>query len=247
MNASNGVSITWLGHATVLYRSPRGKSVLVDPWVDGNPACPPEAKKLAAVDLMLITHGHSDHFADAVPLAKKFHPEIVCNYEISLFLASKGVTEKVHGINKGGSVTIDGIQVTMVQAIHSSTISDGDRLIPAGEPCGYVIRFENGLVVYHAGDTGFFGDMKWIGELYRPEIAALPIGDLYTMAPREAAVAAKLIGARRILPIHHSTFPALTGTPDALRKELADQRDIEVIALKPGETADAELARGSAR
>jgi L-ascorbate metabolism protein UlaG (beta-lactamase superfamily) len=247
MNPTNGVSITWLGHATVLYRSPGGKSVLVDPWVDGNPACPPEAKKLAAVDLMLITHGHSDHFADAVPIAKKFHPEIVCNYEISLFLGTKGVHERVHGINKGGSVTIGGIKVTMVQAIHSSTISDGDRLIPAGEPCGYVIQFENGLVVYHAGDTAFFGDMKWIGELYRPAVAALPIGDLFTMAPREAAVAAKLIGARQILPIHHSTFPALTGTPAALRKELAGQGDIEVLEVKPGETVAAGLVKEGAR
>ena len=239
----NGIAITWLGHATVLYRSPRGKSILVDPWVDGNPACPPDAKKLAAVDLMLITHGHGDHFADAVPLAKKFHPEIVCNYEISLYLAGKGI-EKTHGINKGGSVTIDGIRITMVQALHSSTIQDGDRLIPAGEPCGYVIAFEDGTCVYHAGDTAFFGDMKWIGELYRPSIAALPIGDLYTMAPREAAIAAKLIGVRHVLPIHHSTVPALTGTPAELKRQLAENGagEIQVLEVKPGQTVEPEPA-----
>jgi L-ascorbate metabolism protein UlaG (beta-lactamase superfamily) len=242
MNESNGIAITWLGHATVLYRSPKGKSVLVDPWIEGNPACPPQSKKLPGVDLMLITHGHCDHFDDAIPLAKKFHPDVVCNYEISLFMESKGV-EKLHGINKGGSITLGGITVTMVQAIHSSSIADGDRLIPAGEPCGFVIAFEDGTRVYHAGDTGFFGDMKWIGDLYEPTIAALPIGDLYTMAPREAAVAARLIGAAHVLPIHHSTFPALTGTVAELKRRLADQGEIHVIEMRPGETVEPELAR----
>ena len=243
MNATNGLSITWLGHATVLYRSPSGKTVLVDPWMEGNPASPPDAKKLGAVDIMLITHGHSDHFNDALTIAKRLHPEIVCNFEISLYLGTKGVIQKLHGINTGGSITVDGIRVTMVPAFHSSSIQDGDEVLPAGDPCGFVIRFEDGQTVYHAGDTGFFGDMKWIGELYRPSVAVLPIGDLYTMGPREAAVAAKLIGAKRVIPIHHSTFPGLTGTPDAFRKELADQREIEVVELKPGETAGAELAR----
>lgn len=249
MNASNGLSITWLGHATVLYRSPGGKAVLVDPWIEGNPACPPEAKKLRAVDLMLITHGHGDHFNDAIPLAKQFAPQIVCNYEIALFLGSKGIDPAtLQELNKGGSVTIAGIKVTMVEAIHSSTIEDGDRLVNAGEPGGFVIQFEDGTTVYHAGDTGFFGDMKWIGELYRPTIAALPIGDRFTMAPREAAIAAGLIGARHVLPIHHSTFPLLTGTPAELKRQLAQLpqgagSDIHVIDLKPGETAEPELVR----
>jgi L-ascorbate metabolism protein UlaG (beta-lactamase superfamily) len=243
MNANHGLSITWLGHATVLYRSSSGKSVLVDPWMEGNPASPPDAKKLDAVDIMLITHGHGDHFNNVLAIEKQFHPTTVCNFEISLYLETKGVTGKVHGINTGGSVTLDGIRVTMVPAFHSSSIQDGDKVHPAGDPCGFVIRFEDGQTVYHAGDTGFFGDMKWIGELYRPSVAVLPIGDYYTMGPREAAVAAKLIGAKRVIPIHHSTFPGLTGTPDAFRKELADQREIEVVELKPGETAGAELAR----
>jgi L-ascorbate metabolism protein UlaG (beta-lactamase superfamily) len=242
MNAASGISITWLGHATVLYQSPLGRSILVDPWIEGNPASPPEAKKITAVDIMLITHGHGDHFGDVLPVAKKFRPEIVCNYEISLYLGEKGV-EKVHGINKGGSITVDGIRATMVHAIHSSTIEDGGKLFPAGEPCGYVIEFEEGTRLYHAGDTGFFGDMEWIGKLYHPTIAALPIGDLFTMAPREAAIAAKLIGVRDVLPIHHSTFPALTGTPAELKRHLADQREIHVLDVKPGQTVEPELAR----
>ncbi len=237
MSRNLGVSITWLGHATVLYRAGGGRSVLVDPWVEGNPACPPASKKLEAVDVMLITHGHSDHIADAVSIAKKHRPEVACNHEISLYLADKGV-EKLHGMNKGGSVTLLGVKATMVHAIHSSTIKEGDRLIPAGEPCGYVIEFENGTRVYHAGDTGIFGDMKLIGELYHPTIAVLPIGDLYTMGPMEASAAAKMLGVKYVVPIHHSTFPALTGTPAELKKRLAVWPDIEVVELKPGETAD---------
>jgi L-ascorbate metabolism protein UlaG (beta-lactamase superfamily) len=233
--AQSRLEITWLGHATVLYRSPKGKQVLADAWVDGNPACPDASKALPGIDVLLITHAHSDHFADAVALAKKHKPEVVCNFETSLWLEKQGVG-KLHGMNKGGTLELGGIQVTMVHAIHSNTIQDGDRLLPAGEPCGYVIRFEDGTVVYHAGDTGIFGDMKLIGELYGPTIAALPIGDLFTMSPLEAAAAAKLLGVKTIIPIHHSTFPALTGTPEALRAKLKDRPDIEIRTLKPGET-----------
>jgi L-ascorbate metabolism protein UlaG (beta-lactamase superfamily) len=231
-----GIEITWLGHATVHYRWPKGRSVLVDAWVSGNPACPPAAKSLPPLDLLLITHAHSDHFADVLEIAQKHEPEVVCNFETCLWLTKHGVT-KLHGMNKGGTLEFDGVRVTMVHAIHSNSIQDGDRLIPAGEPCGYVIRFGEDATVYHAGDTGVFGDMKLIGELYRPSIAVLPIGDLYTMSPHEAAAAAKMIGASTVVPIHHSTFPSLTGTPEALRAKLKDRPDIEVRALKPGETA----------
>lgn len=234
--ARSSIEITWLGHATVHYRSPGGKSVLVDAWVEGNPACPGAMKSLPSIDLMLITHAHFDHFDDAVALAKKHVPDIVCNFETSLWLGKQGV-EKVHGMNLGGTVEIGGIRITMVPALHSNSIREGDRLVPAGEACGYVIQFEDGTRVYHAGDTAVFGDMKLIGELYGPSIAVLPIGDLFTMSPHEAAVAARMIGAKTVIPVHHSTFPALTGTPEALRAELRDRPEIEVCALRPGETA----------
>lgn len=234
--AAPGVEITWLGHATVHYRTPKGKSVLVDAWVDGNPACPPKSKNLGSLDLLLLTHAHSDHFADAVALAKRHEPDVVCNFETSLWLAKQGVG-KLHGMNKGGTTALHGVRATMTHAVHSNSIEVGDQVIYAGEPCGYVLEFEDGTRIYHAGDTGIFGDMKLIGELYHPAIAVLPIGDLYTMSPYEAAAAAKLLGVHTVIPIHHSTFPALTGTPEELRKRLQDRPEIKVVALKPGETA----------
>ena len=235
-----GIGITWLGHATVLYRSPTGKQILVDPWIEGNPMSPPQAKKLEGIHAILCTHGHGDHFSGVLPLAKKFQCHVVCNFEISVYLESKGLTEKLYGINKGGSVDLDGIRVTSVHAINSSTIEEGEKMIPAGEPCGFVIAFEDGTRVYHAGDTGFFGDMKWIGELYQPSIATLPIGDFYTMGPFEAAVAAKVLGVRHVVPIHYGTFPVLTGTPAELKRQLSGA-DVHVIDIKPGETVEPEL------
>jgi L-ascorbate metabolism protein UlaG (beta-lactamase superfamily) len=236
MSRNLGVSITWLGHATVLYRSPQGKNVLVDAWVDQNPACPPDAKKLPPIDVMLITHGHFDHFDDCLTILKQHHPDVVCNWEIGLYLGSKKI-EKVNGINLGGSIAVQGIRVTMTHAVHSSSIQENGAVIPGGEPSGYIIEFENGTRVYHVGDTAVFGDMKLIGEIYKPTIAVLPIGDLFTMSPLEASYAAKMIGARTVIPVHHSTFPALTGKPAELRA-LLKGTDIEVLELKPGETAD---------
>ncbi|TMQ62560.1 MAG: metal-dependent hydrolase [Candidatus Eisenbacteria bacterium] len=235
MRQELGVAITWLGHGTVLYRSEKGKTVLADAWVDGNPACPEAAKQLPPIDLLVITHGHFDHMGDCLAIAKKHTPDVVCIHEIAQYLEPKGV-QKLHGMNKGGTQALHGLRVTMVHAVHSSTISDGDRILPAGEACGFVIEFENGTRVYHAGDTAAFTDMKLIGELYHPTIGVLPIGDLYTMSPHEAAAAAKMLGVKVVVPIHHSTFPALTGTPAALRSNLKGS-GIEVLELKPGESA----------
>ncbi|HMI30228.1 MAG TPA: metal-dependent hydrolase [Candidatus Limnocylindrales bacterium] len=234
MKKDLGVAMTWIGHGTVLYRSAKGKNVLVDPWVDSNPAAPPAAKNLPPIDLMLVTHGHHDHVADLIPIATKHSPDIVCILEMAHHYETKGV-QKLHGMNKGGTLELQGIRSTMVHAVHSSSILDGDRLVPVGEPAGFVIEFENGTRVYHAGDTAVFSDMKLIAEIYHPSIAVLPIGDHYTMSPLEAAVAARMLAVHSVLPIHHSTFPALTGTPAAFRKHL-EGSGIEILDVRPGET-----------
>ncbi|GIV09159.1 MAG: UPF0173 metal-dependent hydrolase [Fimbriimonadales bacterium] len=226
--------IQWLGHSTFLITSPYGKRILIDPWVQGNPACPNSAKQLPGVDMMLITHGHSDHCADAVAIAQAYQPTVACIYEMYLYLTRRGIT-KVQPMNKGGSATIDGITITMVNAFHSSGLEDGEQVLYVGEPAGYVVRLENGFTLYHAGDTCVFGDMKIIGELYQPDLAMLPIGDLFTMGPREAAYAIELLGVKRVIPMHWGTFPLLTGTPEQLRDATQQIEDLEILALKPGD------------
>jgi len=229
-----GAGITWIGHGTVLYRSASGKNVLVDAWVDTNPAATAEGKALPKIDLLLITHAHGDHIADVPAIVKKHDPQIVCIHEIAETWERQGM-KKVMGMGKGGTVNLDGIRVTMTHAVHSSSFDSGGTLQHAGDPAGFVIHFENGTRVYHAGDTAAFMDMKLIAEIYKPTIAALPIGDLYTMSPLEASYAAKMLAVKHVLPIHHSTFPALTGKPEDL-VELLKGSGIEVLRVKPGET-----------
>ena len=236
MALNRGFSLTWLGHNSFKLVTRGARTVLLDPWVEGNPACPKEHKTFDKIDVMTISHGHGDHMADAVTLGKKFKPAVVCNYEIHLFLQKKGVTG-TSPMNKGGTQEVHGIRFTMVHAVHSSGIEDGGQVVYGGEPCGYVITLEDGTRLYHAGDTGVFSDMALIAELYQPEVALLPIGDLFTMSPREAAVAARMLKPKIIVPVHYGTFPALTGTPEALREELKRQNvATEVVALRPGES-----------
>jgi L-ascorbate metabolism protein UlaG (beta-lactamase superfamily) len=230
-----GVSFTWLGHATFVFRSSNGKRIIVDPWVTGNPACPESARKVGELDLMLVTHGHSDHTGDAVSIARSSGADVVAPYETAVWLQSKGL-QKVTGMNPGGTVRMHGLAITMVPAIHSSSVDEDGKTRYLGVASGYVIAFENGLTVYFAGDTCVFGDMRLIGELYKPTIGFLPIGDLYTMGPEQAAKACELLGIQQVVPMHYGTFPALTGTPAQLR-DLVKPLNIEVLELKPGETA----------
>lgn len=232
---TRGNKLTWLGHATFKITTPSGKVIVVDPWVDGNPVCPQAAKKLTRVDTVLITHGHGDHIGDAVKIAKKFKPQMISIYETSLWLASKGV-KNTTGMGKGGTIKAGEIEVTMVNALHSNGIEDGKKMIYGGEPCGYIVRLPGGLRIYHAGDTAVFGDMKLIAELYEPEVAMLPIGDHYTMGPREAAMAIRLLNVKHVVPMHYGTFPVLTGTPEELKKLTQDISGLEIHALKPGES-----------
>ena len=209
--------------------------MLVEPWVAGNPACPASAKSVGALDLILITHGHDDHMGDAIAIGRATLARIVAPYELAVWLQHKGL-QQVTGMNPGGTLDALGLSITMVPAIHSSSIQDGDRVLYAGLAVGYVVRFEDGLTIYYAGDTALFGDMRLIGELYRPSIAFLPIGDTYTMGPEQAAKACALVGVRQVVPMHYGTFPALTGTPARLR-ELVEPQGVQVLELKPGETA----------
>jgi len=229
------LSFTWLGHATFLFRSPGGKRILIDPWVATNPACPESAKKIGDLDLILLTHGHADHAGDAVSLGRSSGARLVAPHELSVWLQGKGL-QNVTGMNPGGTLAALGLSVTMVPAAHSSSAEEDGRIVYLGVAAGYVIRFEDGVTIYFAGDTSIFGDMRLIGEMYRPAIGFLPIGDMYTMGPEQAAKACELLGLRQVVPMHYGTFPALTGTPAKLR-ELVEPRGIEVLELRPGETA----------
>ena len=187
MLETRGNQLTWLGHSAFRITTPSGKIVVVDPWVEHNPACPDSLKRFDRIEVMLITHGHFDHIGDAVDLAKRHKPEVVGIFETCAWLESKGVTN-TNAMNKGGTQKVGEIEVTMVNAIHSCGITDGDQIIYGGEACGYIIRLPGGLTVYHAGDTAVFGDMKMIGELYSPDLAMLPVGDRFTMGPVEVAL-----------------------------------------------------------
>jgi L-ascorbate metabolism protein UlaG (beta-lactamase superfamily) len=227
-----GIKLTWLGHSTFRIETPGGKTLIIDPWVQGNPKCPESEKKVKKVDVLLCTHGHGDHIGDAVEIAKLHEPVVVGIPELCGWLGKKGVT-KLSEMNKGGTQTVGDIKVTMVHADHSCGITDGDEIVYGGEACGYVVEFSNGVKIYHAGDTNVFGDMQIIRDLYAPEIAMLPIGDHYTMSPREAAYACNLLKPKTVIPMHFGTFPVLTGRPDALQKLVPG---LEIVEMKTGVT-----------
>lgn len=234
MASTGDLSVTWLGHSTFKLVTPGGKTVVIDPWVQNNPACPEEAKKLDALDLILITHAHFDHMGDAVSLANAHNADVLAIFEICQWLESKGVKNCV-GMNKGGTVEANGLKAIMVEAQHSAALMDDDgSLIYGGEPAGFVLQVETGLTLYHAGDTNVFSDMEIIRKLYEPSIAMLPIGSVFTMGPREAAYACKLLKPKVVIPMHHGTFPLLSGKPEEFSKLVKEK--VKVVDLKPGET-----------
>src|SRR5687767_4105232 len=228
---------TYLGHATVRCDLPGGEVVLIDPWVQGNPACPPAQKQLPRIDAMLLTHAHFDHIGDAVGLAKQHRPKkVVASFELCHWLQGKGV-ENTSPMNLGGSQDVLGTRVTMVRADHSCGILDDGQLVYGGVASGYVVRLPGGFTFYHSGDTALFTDMQLLCELYRPELAFLPIGDLFTMDPHQAARACRYLGVQVVIPIHWGTFDALTGKPEDLRRELATEgSSCQVVTLQPGES-----------
>ena len=228
------LEITWLGHGTFQFRLPSGEVILIDPWTNGNPAYPPN-HTFERLDVMLITHGHFDHIADAVPLARKFNPKVIANYEICAWLESKGVVNAC-GMNKGGSQSAGPLKVTMTHAVHSCGISDEGKIIYGGEAGGYIIHLPDGRNVYFAGDTGIMSEMALYAQLYAPQLAFLPIGDLFTMGPLEASLAACLLRVKLVVPMHFGTFPPLTGTPEELAALLGNSA--EVLTLKIGRPFD---------
>jgi L-ascorbate metabolism protein UlaG (beta-lactamase superfamily) len=231
------LSITWLGHSTFLIVFPNGKRVVTDPWL-GNPNCPPQFAKpeaLKPLDLILVSHGHSDHTGDVIPLARATNAPVVCLFEVGIYLTEKGLKD-VRDMSIGGTQTVGEFTITMTNAVHSGSIVDGGRIVYLGGAAGFVVKSAGAPTIYFAGDTALFGDMKIIGEIYKPEIAFLPIGDHYTMGPDTAAIAAEWLGVKQVVPMHWGTFPLLTGTPAKL-KELLRGKQIEVLELKAGETA----------
>lgn len=232
---THGNRLTYFGHSTFSITTPSGQVALIDPWVMTNPVCPEPLKKIARLDSIFLSHGHGDHLGDVLALAAKHKPNLVGIYELCLWLNSKGFSAQTRPMSKGGTQKIGEIEATMTHAFHSSSIEDGDKLVCGGEAAGYVLRLPGGFTLYHAGDTAVFGDMKLIGELYKPDLALLPIGDLYTMGPREASCAIRLLGVKHVVPMHYATFPVLTGTAAALRDETSDIPGLEIHALKPGE------------
>jgi L-ascorbate metabolism protein UlaG (beta-lactamase superfamily) len=230
----SALSITWYGHATFVIGTPSGRRIVFDPWLTGNPKTPAGAK-IDAADVICVTHGHSDHTGDAVAVARATGAPLVAVYELANYFQSKGLKDVI-GMGVGGTVDVKGLKISMTPALHTSSIEEDGKVHYVGLATGFVVRLENGRALYFAGDTALFGDMRLIRELYAPEIAFLPIGDHYTMDPAAAALACEMLGVRQVVPMHYGTFPALTGTPEELKK-LVEPMGVDVLVLKPGETA----------
>lgn len=233
--------IAWLGHGTFHITTPSGKKLLIDAWLDTNPACPEDWKarvKNEGVDAIFMTHGHFDHIDDLLSLATLIDAKIVCMFDMVGWLTAQGLTEeRLIGFNRGGTVEVAGVRATMTTAHHSSTYNYNGNIIAMGEAAGYILRMDNGFTIYHTGDTAVTYDMQIMGELYQPDLTILPIGDWFTMDPRQAAYALKLIRSKYAIPGHYGTFPILSGTPAKLREHLQEFGvECEVIELKPGES-----------
>lgn len=228
------MELRWFGHSAFEIVSEEKTRILIDPFISNNPACNMPVEELKA-DLIFVTHGHADHLGDAMEIANRSKALLVGTHELSVFFSKQGLESE--GMNIGGSLKFDDIKVTMVDAKHSPDIDFTDEITPGGSACGFIFQLEDGQKIYHAGDTGLFSDMKAvIGEIYKPDIALLPIGDRYTMGPEDAIVAAKWISPRKVIPMHYNTFPVIEQDPTIFKEVLEEETPIKVIILEPGET-----------
>lgn len=241
--ASKAAEVLWYGQSAFKITTPGGKVILIDPFIGSNPLTPEALKnltELGPVDLILVTHGHGDHVGDTVEIAKATGARVAMNADMGHTFRLLGLIpqEQLVRFNKGGPIQPigEGITVTMVHAEHSSEVVHEDTIYPGGEPAGYIVELEDGKTFYHAGDTGVFGDMAFIGSYYRPDVAFLPIGGHFTMDPAHAAYAVReLLKTPVVVPIHYGTFPPLKGTPEQFKEALGESES-EVVVMEPGET-----------
>ena len=228
------MEIRWLGHSAFEIISDENLKILIDPFISNNPACPFRVEEIDA-DVICVTHGHSDHFGDTMEIANRTGAIVVGNHEHSLYLAKQGF--ETMGMNIGGSIKIHDIKITMVNSHHSSDMDFIEEMGVGGSACGYIIQLESGTKIYHSGDTGVFGDMKdVIRDLYKPQIALLPIGDRYTMGPFEASIAAQWIDPDIIIPMHYNTFPVIEQDPEEFADRVESMnKKTKVVILEPGQ------------
>ena len=231
-----GLSITWFGHATFVLVTPGGRRIVLDPWLQGNPAAPPDAK-IDKADVICVTHGHSDHTADVVPIARATGAPVVAVFELANYFQSKGLKDVI-GMGIGGTIDVKGLKISMTSAVHSSSVTEDGRRLSRATRRGSSIRLEDGRAIYFAGDTALFGDMRLIRELYAPEIAFLPIGDHFTMGPEAAALACDMLGVRQVVPDALRHVPAADRHARPARRRWSAPKGIDVLVLKPGETAN---------
>jgi L-ascorbate metabolism protein UlaG (beta-lactamase superfamily) len=235
MELPKGLEITFIGHASFRVVTPEQKIIYIDAWLGQNPVAPEELKSVEKADLFVVTHGHGDHLdSDLIEIANRTGAKVVAPSAIVQYLKSKGF-DKVEFMQNGGTIEVAGVKITMTQAYHAAHINTPEGPMYPHATVGYVIEFTPGFRVYFAGDTGIFGDMKLIGDMYHPQISALPIGDRATMGPLQASHAVRMLQSPVVIPFHFGTFPMLTGTPEELA-ELLKGDPVELKVMKPGDT-----------
>jgi L-ascorbate metabolism protein UlaG (beta-lactamase superfamily) len=243
-------TITWFGHATIRLVLPDQRVVFIDPWFDGNPACPESLKKVPRCDMVLCTHGHFDHVGGVQQLVKAFDPVVIANYDLCAALSKQIGKSRFEGMNTGGTLAINGVRVSLTQAFHSSGVDSPEGPVYGGMPNGMVIAAEGVATIYDAGDTDVFSDMALINRLYDPKVCILPIGDRFTMGAKGAAIAAEMLQPAAIIPVHYKTFPLLAPNADAFRHALLPNLKPRLLVPEVGQeirwtSTGASLSNGS--